>query len=85
MCGPHASSIPIFWGHGAADPLVTFAIGRASVEFLKTILGLSAVPHDAPDAASLKGVMFREYPGLQHGAAPEELADLNEWFKKILT
>jgi predicted esterase len=83
MCVPHASSLPIFWGHGTADPLVTFEIGKASVELLTT-LGHSAVQSDAPDAASLKGVMFREYTGLQHGAAPRELADLKEWLKKIL-
>ena len=84
MCVPHASSLPIFWGHGTADPLVTFKIGSASVAFLKTTLGLSAVLPDAPDAASLKGVMFRDYPGLQHGAAPQELDDLKKWLKKIL-
>jgi hypothetical protein len=84
MCSSHASSIPIFWGHGTADPLVTFDIGRTSVDFLKTALGLPQVPPDAPDAATLKGVMFMQYPGLQHGAAPQELVDLKEWFKKVL-
>lgn len=80
----HASSTPIFWGHGTADPLVTFNIGKASVEFLTTRLGLPAVSDDASDAASLKGIMFKSYSGLQHGAAPEELTDLKEWLKKIL-
>jgi predicted esterase len=84
MCTSHASSTPIFWGHGTADPLVTFEIGSASVEFLRTTLGLSMVQSDAPDTASLKGVMFKEYAGLQHGAAPQELADLKGWLKKIL-
>lgn len=83
MSSPHASSIPIFWGHGTADPLVTFKIGSASVDFLKTTLNLPTVPA-APDAATLKGVMFRQYEGLQHGAAPEELAELKNWLKRIL-
>jgi len=84
MSSPNASSIPIFWGHGTADPLVTFQIGKTSVEFLKTNIGLSAVTSGASDAATLEGVMFKEYPGLQHGASPRELVDLKEWLKKIL-
>jgi len=84
MCTSHASSTPIFWGHGTADPLVTYNIGKASVEFLTTRLGLPAVSDNASDAASLKGVMFRSYSGLQHGAAPKELSDLKEWLKRIL-
>ncbi|KAI0293582.1 Phospholipase/carboxylesterase [Russula brevipes] len=84
MCTSHTPSIPIFWGHGTADPLVTFKIGRTSVEFLKTTFGLPAAPSDASDAAALKGVMFKEYAGLQHGASPQELVDLKGWLKKIL-
>lgn len=87
MSSAHASSLPIFWGHGTADPLITFKIGSASVDYLQTCLGFSAAPRDsrdAPDAEALKGVMFKGYSGLQHGVAPEELVDLREWFKKIL-
>jgi hypothetical protein len=47
-------------------------------------LGFSAVAAEGSDAAALKGVLFKSYPGLQHGAAPEELDDLTEWLKKIL-
>jgi hypothetical protein len=32
----------------------------------------------------LKGILFKDYAGLQHGAAPEELDDLKEWLKVIL-
>jgi predicted esterase len=84
MCSENASSTPIFWGHGTADPLVTYKIGSSSVEFLKTALGISAVTAEGSDAAALKGVLFKSYAGLQHGAAPEELNDLTEWLKKIL-
>lgn len=84
MCSKHALSTPIFWGHGTADPLVTYKIGSASVDFLKTALGVSAVIAEASDAAALKGILFKSYAGLQHGAAPEELNDLTEWLKKIL-
>ncbi|KAF8484804.1 Phospholipase/carboxylesterase [Russula ochroleuca] len=84
MCTQHASSTPIFWGHGTADPLVTLDIGRTSVDFLKTTLGISAVTTERSDAPALKGVLFKDYAGLQHGAAPEELDDLKEWLKVIL-
>jgi hypothetical protein len=84
MCSQHASSTRIFWGHGTADPLVTFDIGRTSVEFLKTDLGLSAVTAEGSDASVLKGILFKSYAGLQHGAAPGELNDLKEWLKVIL-
>jgi predicted esterase len=84
MCSQHASSTRIFWGHGAADPLVTFDIGRASVDFLKTDLGLSAVTAEGSDASALTGILFKSYAGLQHGAAPEELNDLKKWLKVIL-
>jgi lysophospholipase I len=84
MCTQHASSTPIFWGHGTADPLVTLDIGRTSVDFLKTNLGLSAVTAEGSDAPALKGILFKNYAGLQHGAAPEELDDLKKWLKVIL-
>ena len=84
MCSQHASSIRIFWGHGIADPLVTYQQGRTSVDFLKTTLSLSAVTAEESDAPALKGVLFKSYAGLQHGAAPEELNDLKDWLKMIL-
>ncbi|KAI9508904.1 Phospholipase/carboxylesterase [Russula earlei] len=85
MSSSHASSIPIFWGHGTADPIVRFEIGKSSVEYLKTNLGLPAVPSGASDAVALKGVMFREFPGLQHGASAEELIELREWLGSVLS
>ncbi|KAI0307202.1 Phospholipase/carboxylesterase [Multifurca ochricompacta] len=84
MCSEHALAMPVFWGHGTADPLVTFDLGCTSVDFLKTTLGLPATLPDALDGATLKGVMFRQYAGLQHGVAPQELDDLKVWLKKIL-
>lgn len=84
MCSQHASSARIFWGHGTADPLVTFDLGRTSVDFLKTTLGIPAVTTEASGTSALDGVLFKNYTGLQHGAAPEELNDVKEWLKKII-
>ncbi|KAF8272468.1 Phospholipase/carboxylesterase [Lactarius quietus] len=83
MCSSHASSNSIFWGHGTADPLVKFALGKDSVDYLKDTLGVPEAP-DAPGATSSKGVTFKPYAGLQHGADAQELDDLAAWLKKTL-
>ncbi|KAH9062742.1 Phospholipase/carboxylesterase/thioesterase [Lactarius vividus] len=83
MCSSHATSNPIFWGHGTADPLVKFALGRDSVDFLKNTLGLPEVPN-AVGATTLKGITFKPYDGLGHGADPQELDDLAAWLKMTL-
>lgn len=83
MCSPNASSNSIFWGHGTADPLVQFALGKDSVDFLKSDLGLPEAP-DVPGATSSKGITFKPYAGLQHGSEPQELFDLAAWLKKTL-
>lgn len=83
MCSSHASSTSIFWGHGTADPLVKFTLGKDSVDFLKNTLGLPEAS-DASGATSLKGITFKPYDGLQHGAGPQELYDWAAWLKKTL-
>ena len=84
MCSQHASSTRIFWGHGTVDPLVSIDLARTSVEFLKTNLDIPVVTAEGPDASALNGVLFKDYAGLQHGAAPEELNDLKKWLEKII-
>ncbi|KAJ6569608.1 hypothetical protein B0H19DRAFT_1136246 [Mycena capillaripes] len=44
MVSPHASSIPIFWGHGTADPQVTHDLGRASANFVMSELDVPPAP-----------------------------------------
>ena len=81
MCSPNASSNSIFWGHGTADPLVNFSLGKDSADFLKNSLGL---PEASLGATSSKGITFKSYAGLQHGVAPQELDDLAAWLKETL-
>jgi len=83
MCSPHASSNSIFWGHGIADPLVKFELGKESVDYLKNDLGIPEAP-GAPGDTSSKGITFKPYAGLEHGADPQELDDLAAWLKKTL-
>jgi lysophospholipase-1 len=66
MAGPHAKTVPIFWGHGEKDPLVKFAFGRASAERLTTVVGCSELS-------------FRSYPELEHSASEQELSDIRGW------
>jgi predicted esterase len=44
MVSPQASSIPIFWGHGTADSLVTHDLGRVSADFVMSELGVPPAP-----------------------------------------
>lgn len=80
MVSPHATSVPIFWGHGEADPLVAFEWGSASKDFLIAEVGI-------PPATSKEdptGLNFNGYPRLVHSASTEELNDVKAWLKKII-
>ena len=73
MISDHAKKVPIFWGHGTADPIVPFDRATMSVEFMETQLGISKV---TPEKIIDGGVEFHPYVGLQHSADPEEIKDL---------
>lgn len=80
MVSAHASSIPIFWGHGNADPLVPYKLGRVCAEYLVTEVG---VPW-APCPGAPEGLDFHTYHGLAHYIRDDELTDVASWLKKIL-
>ncbi|KAL0580517.1 hypothetical protein V5O48_001504 [Marasmius crinis-equi] len=80
LISPHATSIPIFWGTGSADPLVTIEIVEKCVEILQT-LGLT-VRRGSKDVEP--GISFNIYDGLQHSTDPFELLDLKTWLKKVI-
>ncbi|KAJ6544034.1 Phospholipase/Carboxylesterase-domain-containing protein [Mycena capillaripes] len=80
MVSLHASSIPIFWGHGTADPLVKYEFGRVCADYLMAEIGIPAALHSgAPE-----GLDFHTYEGLAHDIRDDELDDLSSWLKKIL-
>lgn len=76
MMSEHATSIPIFWGHGNIDPLVKFEIGKASVELLTSQLGIPKV-----SGGDENGIKFKVYEGVAHSTNKQELDDLQEWLK----
>ncbi|KAJ7778156.1 lysophospholipase I [Mycena metata] len=81
MVSPHAPSTNIFWGHGTADPLVTYKLGRTCADYLLTEIGLPATPKNA---AYPEGLDFHTYEGLPHYINDDELEDVASWLKKIL-
>ncbi|KAA1466740.1 Phospholipase/carboxylesterase [Dentipellis sp. KUC8613] len=83
MASRHATSIPIFWGHGTHDPLVKFEFALDSIEFLKNRVGIPATTLSAPDAAGLKGICFNTY-STGHSTTEKELDDLKGWLKKVI-
>ena len=81
MFAPHTRNVPIFWGHGAADPLIPLQFGVRSAETLKSEL---QIPEAAPDAPQNGGLGFHTYEGVDHSASYEELRDLVQWLARVI-
>ncbi|KAJ7044826.1 Phospholipase/carboxylesterase/thioesterase [Mycena alexandri] len=79
MASEHAASTPIFWGHGSADPLVQYKMGRSSADFLIKEIGTPAA-----SGGEVKGLSFNTYDGVGHSTNQKELDDLKSWLKKAL-
>ena len=60
--------VPVFLGHGTADPVVPYARGIAARDAL---LGLG------------NPVEFHDYP-MQHSVSPDETRDVHAWLLKVL-
>ncbi|CAK9441579.1 uncharacterized protein LODBEIA_P54470 [Lodderomyces beijingensis] len=63
---------PVFQGHGTEDPLIAFAFAEKTAEYYKDKLGF-------------KNLQFHAYKGIAHSASEEELADVINFIKGILT
>ncbi|KAJ7717622.1 lysophospholipase I [Mycena maculata] len=80
MVSAHAGLLPLFWGHGTKDILVTYKLGRVSADFITTEIGLPA----ATSGSGAPGIDFHVYNGLAHYISDAELTDLAFWLKKVL-
>lgn len=80
MSSQHASSIPVFWGHGSIDPLVKFQFCKDSSEFLTKSLGIPVSTN--PDEC--KGLSYNIYDGMGHTTNQRELNDLKAWITKAI-
>lgn len=64
---PTPASLPVFWGHGQFDPVLTLDMGRASCATLEA-LGLQPEWHDYPMA---------------HAVCPQEIDDIRRWMLRV--
>ncbi|CCO26535.1 lysophospholipase II [Rhizoctonia solani AG-1 IB] len=71
ILSPTATSTPIFWGHGTADPVVPYKFGQMSADHMKGSLGFS-------------NLQFNSYKGMAHSAEQQEIADLGAWLKSVI-
>jgi len=78
LTAPHASQIPLFWGHGTSDPLVLHKFGTESVDNLISKVGFSR------STGVATGLDFRTYEGMAHTTCPTELKDLSDWIKRVV-
>lgn len=67
---PANLDLPVFFGHGSADPLIPAVVANATL----------AVLH----GRGLKRVDFRMYPGMGHSSCPQELQDLKAFLAQTL-
>ncbi|KAI0045601.1 lysophospholipase I [Auriscalpium vulgare] len=81
MRSEHATTLPVFWGHGTRDPLISFELGVSSAAFLRDELG---VPTTTLQSADLRGIAFNEYRGLVHAVDDRELDDLRGWMQRVI-
>lgn len=80
MLTPHATSLPVFWGHGADDALVPHSVARRSVECLTQDFGFPSQNETGPGS----GLQFMTYPELNHSASDEELDDVVEFLEHVV-
>jgi predicted esterase len=78
MLADHFKKLPIFWGHGTEDPLVTYAVGKASKEWLESV-GIKKA-----ESTGEVGLDFHAYQGLDHSTDEGELEDLKDFLVKVL-
>lgn len=74
----HANTLPVFMGHGTADPVVKYTYGERSAKFIRAGdgggagLGLGQF-RQTDDKTKWRGVWSESYPGMAHSACPEEV------------
>ncbi|KAJ7048147.1 Phospholipase/carboxylesterase/thioesterase [Mycena amicta] len=80
LASPHAASVPIFWGHGKADPLLTYNLAVTSVDYLTSVIGVPT----STTKDEFQGLTFKSYDGMGHSTCPQEISDLSAWLQNAL-
>ncbi|KAG1892126.1 Phospholipase/carboxylesterase/thioesterase [Suillus subluteus] len=76
----HASTIPVFWGHGVQNESVTWGLSWESAKFIGDELD---VRYGQYTKVGDPGVSFMSY-GIAHWMAESEMEDLRFFLKKVL-
>ncbi|TFK46899.1 Phospholipase/carboxylesterase [Heliocybe sulcata] len=92
MMSPHATSLPIFWGHGVLDPLIKYVFATSSVEVMEKQLGMKVTRNPGMDEKDKRvgpiptdgGIVFNSYDGVGHFTLQKELDDVRDWIKQVL-
>ncbi|GAA5963214.1 hypothetical protein JCM8115_001061 [Rhodotorula mucilaginosa] len=66
----HATKLPIFHGHGDADPVVEYKWGQKTTETLKEL--------------GFTDITFKTYPGMEHSFCDAEQRDLEEFIQRVI-
>jgi predicted esterase len=75
----YARTLPIFIGHGTADPVVPFKLGQRAVEHLTSNCGIKMATKEG-----LVGVTFKSYGSMGHHSSPQELDDIAEFLRRAI-
>ena len=81
MASEHSKTLPIFWGHGTADAVISLERAKSSLESLETLFGIKAV---TPEEKSQGGVEFHTYAGVAHSLVEEEMEDWKAFLRGVI-
>ncbi|GAA5950830.1 hypothetical protein JCM3765_004604 [Sporobolomyces pararoseus] len=98
MSDLETKDIPVFWGHGSDDKILTLNDAIASVNLmrheslvdffapLKHLPANFTLPSAPPTSnnVGMSDVTFRVYPSLDHSWCHDEVRDLKQWISKII-
>lgn len=83
-----ADQVPVFIGHGTADPVVRYEFGSRSAKFLRAGdgggQGLGLGTFRKGENGKWRGVWSEDYQGMPHSACPEEIEHVGEFLEKVV-
>ncbi|KAK2465960.1 hypothetical protein APHAL10511_001601 [Amanita phalloides] len=79
MLSRHATTTPVFCGHGSTDPLVQLSLCTASIKCLIDECGMPKATEN-----SIQGIRTRIYQGMAHSTCVQELKDLRLWLQSVI-
>lgn len=65
------TNTPVFYGHGASDPLIPPMVAQLSVQHLL-------------ENHKFSDLKFNMYPGMQHSTCYEEMRDMKEFLQRVI-